>query len=398
MIWWYWVNCSVPAGVGIGTFIVSNQTGHVSQTVCGTPSYSRSTARARSAGRSSLRRDATLGLATGSTRSPKSFVAPCPAMFGGQYRIATSMPSRSRSWSRFSATSRTCTPGWAVWKPASLGTNQSDANVTVVLTVTDAERPADRTDAVAAHGLQIALACVGKQQRPGAAVEELRPELLLERLHLPADRRLGEEELLARLGEGQMPRGGLEPLEEVERRQVAGRHLHSSAACMGYRQVVCPPARPARSFAGTRAGGRRRRCMQTAHYREQRDEHQGRHRPTRPAALGHADARRRAGCPGPLPGGRALDHPRRRPQRPRARRRRLFPGGPGRRRRHAGHPRSAARHRIARRGRSAAPVGCPGPRLTKFRHVGPGRLRACRARDASRRFARLCHWHVYVRT
>src|SRR5215813_10963637 len=281
MIWWYWVNWSVPAGVGIGTFIVSNQTGQVSQTVCGTPSYSRSTARARSSGRSSFRRDATFGLATGSTRSPKSLVEPfaievLDPVLGDEADLHRGLRALESRELRHEPERRE---------------RHGRAHRHRRRAARRPHRRRRRAEAVerAAHGLQIALTRVRQEQRAGAAVEELRPELLLERLHLPADRGLGEEELLARLGEGEMPRGSLEALEEIERRQVAGRHLHSSAACMGYRQVVCTLARLARTFQGGRVGGRRRRCMQTAHYREQRDEHQGRYRSTRPAALGHAD-------------------------------------------------------------------------------------------------------------
>jgi hypothetical protein len=48
-----------------------------------------------------------------------------------------------------------------------------------------------------------------------AALEQLHAELLLELLDLAAHRRLREEELLARLGERQVPRRRLEPHEQV---------------------------------------------------------------------------------------------------------------------------------------------------------------------------------------
>ncbi|MNC94863.1 hypothetical protein D3C83_118350 [compost metagenome] len=50
------------------------------------------------------------------------------------------------------------------------------------------------------------------------ALEERHAELLLQVLDLPAHRRLREVELLARPGEGQVPRRRLEPHQQVERR------------------------------------------------------------------------------------------------------------------------------------------------------------------------------------
>ena len=50
------------------------------------------------------------------------------------------------------------------------------------------------------------------------AMEQGNAELLFEFLHLSAHRRLGEEELGARLGEGQVARSGLEALQQVEAR------------------------------------------------------------------------------------------------------------------------------------------------------------------------------------
>ena len=52
---------------------------------------------------------------------------------------------------RFSATRRTWTPGCTPWNPASLGTSQSEAKVTVVLTVSVVAAREARTEAVAAR-------------------------------------------------------------------------------------------------------------------------------------------------------------------------------------------------------------------------------------------------------
>ena len=51
-----------------------------------------------------------------------------------------------------------------------------------------------------------------------ASLEKRHAELVLELLDLPAHRRLGEVELVARLGERQVARRGLEADEQVERR------------------------------------------------------------------------------------------------------------------------------------------------------------------------------------
>ena len=60
---------------------------------------------------------------------------------------------------------------------------------------------------------------VGERERAMAPLEELHAELVLQLLDLPAHRRLGQEELLARLGEGQVARRRLEPHEQIQCRQ-----------------------------------------------------------------------------------------------------------------------------------------------------------------------------------
>jgi hypothetical protein len=74
----------MPAGVGMGTRIVSNHTRQVSHGVRSASSYSSSTQRARSSGCLSRAARTTAGLATGSTRTPNSRMAPGPATAGGQ--------------------------------------------------------------------------------------------------------------------------------------------------------------------------------------------------------------------------------------------------------------------------------------------------------------------------
>ena len=65
-------------------------------------------------------------------------------------------------------------------------------------------------------------------------MEKLDAELLLELLDLAAHRRLGEEKLLPGLGEGKVPRRGLESLQEIQARDaVPGGHSHSFCSCVG---------------------------------------------------------------------------------------------------------------------------------------------------------------------
>ena len=79
------------------------------------------------------------------------------------------------------------------------------------------------------------LARVGQQQRPMPPFEQGNAELLLERLNLPRQRRLGEEQLLRCACEGKVPRRGLESPDEIERRHSARRAVwdwHSNFACV----------------------------------------------------------------------------------------------------------------------------------------------------------------------
>jgi len=60
----------------------------------------------------------------------------------------------------------------------------------------------------------------GENQRTRPPLEQRHAEVVLERLDLPADSGLGDEQLLRRLGEAQSPRRRLEPLEEPHVRQA----------------------------------------------------------------------------------------------------------------------------------------------------------------------------------
>ena len=77
-----------------------------------------------------------------------------------------------------------------------------------------------------------------QRQRAMPAHEEGDAERLLERLHLPRERRLRDEELLRGARERQVPAGGLEAPEEVERRQLPQRLLHAPTSCKSFAKTV----------------------------------------------------------------------------------------------------------------------------------------------------------------
>jgi hypothetical protein len=79
----------------------------------------------------------------------------------------------------------------------------------------------------AAHRGQQKLPLVGQEQPTIEPAEQLGAQVLLERLDLVADRGLGHEQLLGRLGEAQQARRGLEGAQRVQWRQ-AGRHRLSN--------------------------------------------------------------------------------------------------------------------------------------------------------------------------
>ena len=76
-----------------------------------------------------------------------------------------------------------------------------------------------------AHDDEIGASGLGDDQALPLAIEQLQPELGLERLDLMADGALGDAELLGRAREALMARRRLESLERVERRQPARHRL-----------------------------------------------------------------------------------------------------------------------------------------------------------------------------
>ena len=83
------------------------------------------------------------------------------------------------------------------------------------------------------------LPAFGQQQRARAPLEQLHLEVLLELLNLPADGRLGQEQLGGRLREGQVAGRGLERQQRVERRHVVALVTHAKNASIGCGKTVC---------------------------------------------------------------------------------------------------------------------------------------------------------------
>jgi hypothetical protein len=75
------------------------------------------------------------------------------------------------------------------------------------------------------------LSGAGELQAAVHALEERLPDLLLERLDLAADRRLGNEQLMRRAGEAQVARGSAEAPEQVERQTWRPALIHSLNSC-----------------------------------------------------------------------------------------------------------------------------------------------------------------------
>jgi hypothetical protein len=101
---------------------------------------------------------------------------------------------------------RTSTPGWSRVKPARPGLRAQPVG-----------RAAHGGERLRRRGVEL-VPGLGQRERAVAALEERHPELVLELLDLAAHRRLGEIELLARLGEGQVARRRLEADQQVQGR------------------------------------------------------------------------------------------------------------------------------------------------------------------------------------
>src|SRR5439155_6068211 len=77
------------------------------------------------------------------------------------------------------------------------------------------------------------------RERLVAALEKRHADELLERLDLAAHRRLREEELGRGAREAEVPRGGLEPAQEIEGRQRTVGVQHAASSCTACRVFVC---------------------------------------------------------------------------------------------------------------------------------------------------------------
>ena len=85
---------------------------------------------------------------------------------------------------------------------------------------------------------------LGDDETLPLAIEELDPELRLQRLDLMAHRPLGDEQLLGRPGETFMAGGRLEGLQRIQRRQAAQHQIHLHEKNSGRVEKPC--------FAGNR--------------------------------------------------------------------------------------------------------------------------------------------------
>ena len=75
-------------------------------------------------------------------------------------------------------------------------------------------------------------ALLGQHQRAMPALEQGNAQVLLQRPDLPADGRLGDEQLLGRLGEGEVACRRLEALDQVQRGEIEASLLHYASSCM----------------------------------------------------------------------------------------------------------------------------------------------------------------------
>ena len=136
---------------------------------------------------------------------------------------------------------RTSTSGCSVVKPRRRGISHSEAKPLVVVTVRcGRRRSALRSRSVdllqplqqlGGGALQHA-ALLGQHQRAVPALEQRDAQVLLQRPDLPADGRLRDEQLLGRLGEGEVAGRRLEALDQVQRGQVEAPLLHYICSCM----------------------------------------------------------------------------------------------------------------------------------------------------------------------
>jgi hypothetical protein len=133
-------------------------------------------------------------------------------------RTATSTPSRSKLASALPVEMRTSTCGCAATNELRRGISQSPAKPAVVLTTTGwvslamAERPAGAVDRRQRLGRRLleGAALLGQHERAVHAAKQLHPEPVLQGLDLPANRRLGQRDLVAGPGEAQVAARGLE--------------------------------------------------------------------------------------------------------------------------------------------------------------------------------------------
>ena len=84
---------------------------------------------------------------------------------------------------------------------------------------------------------QVELAFRRQAEATRLAAEELHAELLLQRLDLPADGRLGEEQFRRGLGEAEVARGGVEAFQRIEGGEAVS--IHDNYSCNRFTLLVC---------------------------------------------------------------------------------------------------------------------------------------------------------------
>jgi hypothetical protein len=129
--------------------------------------------------------------------------------------------------------------GCAARNPGSLGMSHSEANDTVVDTVSAGSRcGACSASAASAISRSFSVtvrwkgaARAGQRERAMPPLEERHAERLFQRLHLARQRGLREEELLRGERERKPAPGGFEAAQEIERRQAAKGLMHACGSC-----------------------------------------------------------------------------------------------------------------------------------------------------------------------
>src|SRR5882672_6260831 len=118
---------------------------------------------------------------------------------------------------------RTSTSGCSPVNPRRRGMSHSEAKPLVVVTVSCRATPAVRMRSVTS---------CSRSSSSVPALEQGNAQMLLERPDLPADGRLGDEQLLGRPREREVACRRLEALDQVQRGEIETSLLHYTHSCM----------------------------------------------------------------------------------------------------------------------------------------------------------------------